>query len=103
VSETDDPDEIVGYLLYLMRHPDEQERIRVGGKETAKQFLWDRVIENLVGKLEFLARKQNIVLPSNQGLNGASKPSAKVAEQNVMAQTASASTKSRSRYPQSGS
>jgi hypothetical protein len=62
VTETDDPDEIVGYLLYLSRHPTEQEYVRVSGQITAKQFLWDCVIENLVGKLEFLARKQNIVL-----------------------------------------
>ncbi|MDQ2902762.1 MAG: glycosyltransferase family 4 protein [Chloroflexota bacterium] len=62
VTETDDPDEIVGYLLHLGRHPDEQERIRCAGFRTAEQFLWDQVIENLVGKLEFLARKQDIVL-----------------------------------------
>ncbi len=63
VTETDDPDEIVGYLLYLRRHPEQQEHMRKAGQYTAQQFLWDRVIENLVGKLEFLARKQNIVLP----------------------------------------
>jgi glycosyltransferase involved in cell wall biosynthesis len=62
VTETDDPDEIVGYLLYMRRHPEEQERIRCAGRSTAEQFLWDQVIENLVGKLEFLARKQAIVL-----------------------------------------
>ena len=62
VTETDDPDEIVGYLLYLRRHAEEQERIRCAGRRTAEQFLWDQVIENLVGKLEFLARKQNILL-----------------------------------------
>ena len=64
VTETEDPDEIVGYLLYLRRHPGEQERIRKAGQVTAKQFLWDHVIENLAGKLEFLARKQGIVLES---------------------------------------
>jgi glycosyltransferase involved in cell wall biosynthesis len=64
VTETDDPDEIVGYLLYLRRHSQEQERIRLGGRYTAEQFLWDRVIENLIGKLEFLARKQNILFPT---------------------------------------
>lgn len=64
VTETEDPDEIVGYLLYLRRHPEEQERVRAAGKTTAKQFLWDHVIENLVGKLEFLARKQGIVFPA---------------------------------------
>jgi glycosyltransferase involved in cell wall biosynthesis len=62
VTETDDPDEIVGYLLYLRRHPDDQENIRCAGRQTAEQFLWDRVIENLASKLEFLARKQGIVL-----------------------------------------
>ena len=64
MTETDDPDEIVGYLLYLRRHPEEQERIRTNGYLSAKQFSWDHVIENLVGKLEFLARKQNIVFPA---------------------------------------
>src|SRR5436309_10624598 len=62
VTETDDPDEIVGYLLHLRRHPEEQERIRCAGRSTAEQFLWDQVIENLVSKLEFLARKQDIQL-----------------------------------------
>jgi glycosyltransferase involved in cell wall biosynthesis len=62
VTETDDPDEIVGYLLHLQRHPEDQERIRCAGRRTAEQFLWDQVIENLVSKLEFLARKQNIQL-----------------------------------------
>ncbi len=65
VTETEDPDEIVGYLLYLQRHPEEQKRIRHAGMQTAKQFLWDQVIENLVSKLEFLARKQGIELPSS--------------------------------------
>lgn len=62
VTETDDPDEIVGYLLYLRRHPEEQERIRQAGCRTAEQFLWGQVIENLLSKLEFLARKQDMCL-----------------------------------------
>ncbi len=69
VTETDDPDELVGYLLYLNRHPEEKEHMRRAGQYTARQFLWDRVIENLVGKLEFLARKQNIVLPANNDID----------------------------------
>lgn len=62
VTETEDPDEIVGYLLYLRRHPEEQERIRAASRVTAQQFLWDQVIENLLSKLEFLSRKQDIRL-----------------------------------------
>lgn len=99
VTETDDPDEIVGYLLYLARHPEEQQRIRVSGQETARQFQWDRVIENLLGKLEFLARKQNIIFPSNHCLNGAKKAAqGKLTEQGAMVETTSALS-----YPQSGS
>ncbi len=65
VTETEDPDEIVGYLLYLQRHPEEQKRIRHAGRQTARQFLWNQVIENMVSKLEFLARKQGITLTSH--------------------------------------
>jgi hypothetical protein len=46
----------------LRRRPEEQERIRLAGRNTAEQFLWDQVIQNLLSKLEFLARKQDIVL-----------------------------------------
>ncbi len=75
VTETDDPDEIVGYLLYLRRHPEQQEHLRQAGQYTARQFLWDCVIENLVGKLEFLARKQNIVFPASEKPAAVSTPS----------------------------
>ncbi|GAC1373919.1 MAG: hypothetical protein NVS2B12_28410 [Ktedonobacteraceae bacterium] len=75
VTETEDPDEIVGYLLYLRRHPEQQEHMRKAGQNTARQFLWDRVIENLVGKLEFLARKQNIVLSSTSAPDTTAEPS----------------------------
>jgi glycosyltransferase involved in cell wall biosynthesis len=76
VTETDDPDEIVGYLLYLRRHPAEQERMRISGQITAKQFLWDCVIENLIGKLEFLARKQKLILTAKSLVTEASEVTA---------------------------
>jgi hypothetical protein len=60
--ETEDPDEIVGYLLHLMRHPEEKEKIRSAGWQTAAEFTWPEAIENLAGKLGYLARKQSIVL-----------------------------------------
>ncbi|HEX6540113.1 MAG TPA: glycosyltransferase [Ktedonobacterales bacterium] len=60
--ETEDPEEIVGYLLHLMRHPEEKEKIRVAGWQTASEFTWPEAIENLAGKLGYLARKQSIVL-----------------------------------------
>lgn len=60
--ETDDPDEIVGYLLHILRHPEERDKIRQAGKRTAGEYTWEEVIDNLVGKLGYLARKQSIVL-----------------------------------------
>ena len=60
--ESDDPDEIVGYLTHLGRHPDDRKKIRCSGKKTAAQFVWEEVIENMIGKLEYLARKQSITL-----------------------------------------
>jgi glycosyltransferase involved in cell wall biosynthesis len=60
--ETDDPEEIVGYLLHLRSHPEEQVKIREAGRRTAAEFTWEEVIDNLVGKLGYLARKQSIVL-----------------------------------------
>jgi len=63
VLETDDPDEIVGYLVHLRAHPELQQRIREAGRHTARQFLWEGAFENMVSKLEYLARKQSIVLP----------------------------------------
>lgn len=60
--ETDDPDEIVGYLLHMTRNPHEREKIRVAGKRTAAEYTWEEVIDNLAGKIGYLMRKQNIVL-----------------------------------------
>jgi glycosyltransferase involved in cell wall biosynthesis len=60
--ETDDADEIVGYLLHLQRNRDEMEKIRQAGHRTAHEFIWAEAIENLIGKLGYLARKQSIVL-----------------------------------------
>ncbi len=60
--ETDDPDEIVGYLLYLQQHREELEKIRNNGHQTARSFVWEEAIDNLIGKLGYLARKQSLVL-----------------------------------------
>jgi glycosyltransferase involved in cell wall biosynthesis len=60
--ETDDPEEIVGYLLHMVQHPEERDKVRAAGKRTAGEFTWEEVIDNLVGKLGYLARRQNIVL-----------------------------------------
>ncbi len=54
--ETDDPREISSYLLYLMENPQIVHKIRHQAKNTANMFTWDRVLEDLLGKVEFIAR-----------------------------------------------
>jgi glycosyltransferase involved in cell wall biosynthesis len=60
--ETDDPDEIVGYLHHILQHPEERAKIRAAGRRTAGEYTWEEVIDNLTGKLGYLMRKQSIVL-----------------------------------------
>jgi hypothetical protein len=60
--DSDDADEIVGYLLHMRQHPEEREKIGAAGRRTAAEYTWEEVIDNLSGKLGFLMRKQGIVL-----------------------------------------
>ncbi len=61
VLDTADPGEIAGYVAHMENHPEERELIRQGAKRTAATFLWDRVIDNLISKLEYIARNQGVL------------------------------------------
>ncbi len=61
VLDTADPGEIVGYVAHLRGHPEEKEAIRQGAAHAAKTFLWERVIDNLISKLEYIARNQGVL------------------------------------------
>jgi len=61
VLETSDPREIFGYALYLVEHPEMKDKIRAAARDTAQQYVWEEVIENLIAKLEFLARNQGFL------------------------------------------
>ncbi len=61
VLDTSDPGEIVGYVAHLQSHLEEKEMIRQGAARTAQTFLWSRVIDNLVSKLEYIARNQGVL------------------------------------------
>lgn len=62
VTETDDPEELVGYLLHLQAHPKSAAKIRREARRAASLFTWDEVIDNLLGKLEYLAVRQGVQL-----------------------------------------
>lgn len=67
VLDTSDPGEIAGYVVHLQNHPEEKERIRAGAARTAATFVWDRVLENLVSKLEYIARNQGVLAAEDVG------------------------------------
>jgi hypothetical protein len=51
----------VGYMMHLRHHPDDMDAIRKGARRTAATFVWDRVIDNLLSKLEYIARNQGVI------------------------------------------
>lgn len=61
VLDTADPGEIVGYMANLLNHPESKEMIRQGAQKTASMFVWDKVLDNLVSKLEYIARNQGVL------------------------------------------
>jgi glycosyltransferase involved in cell wall biosynthesis len=60
VLETDDPEEIVGYVQFLRDHPDVAARVRGAARDTARRFTWADAIENLLGKLRYLTVAQGV-------------------------------------------
>jgi glycosyltransferase involved in cell wall biosynthesis len=61
VTETDDPEEMIGYLLHLRSHPNLVDEIRREARRTAALFTWPEVIENLLGKLEYLGITRKVI------------------------------------------
>jgi len=61
VLETADPQEIMGYVVYLREVPEEGEKMRKAARRTAHQFTWESAVQNLIGKLRNQARAQGIL------------------------------------------
>lgn len=74
VLDSSTPVEIESYMRYLDAHPERTQGIRVAGRETARRFTWERVIANLVEKVETQAETQEVLdkaqEPSRGGGNG---------------------------------
>jgi len=56
VLDTNDAEEIAGYLDYLAAHPEVGQRLRKAGQVTARQYTWPFVVDGLVERLESRAR-----------------------------------------------
>lgn len=59
--ESDDPGEIASYLIYLQENPGMIRKIRRQAYHTAQMYTWDRVIEDLMGKLEYIGRAFGVI------------------------------------------
>ncbi len=63
VLDTNDADEIAGYLDYLATHPEVAQRLRRAGQVTARQYTWPFVVDGLVERLESRARVHGALVP----------------------------------------
>ena len=63
VIETDDASEIVAYVSHLAEHPDNARNLRIAAQRTARDYTWQRVIDILLQRLEFVALKQGLRVP----------------------------------------
>lgn len=63
VIETDDAREISHGVARLQDDPGLGERLRRNGQETAARFVWPRVIEGMLDKLDFAAQLQGVRWP----------------------------------------
>lgn len=61
VLDTRDPREIEGYINYLDEHKEKEEHIRNSARQTAREFTWQEVLNNLIGRIETQAIIQGIM------------------------------------------
>lgn len=66
VLETDDPIEIVTELVALKERPRLVAALRNRGHTTARDYIWSKVIEQLLLRVEFAAARQAVELPGSE-------------------------------------
>jgi glycosyltransferase involved in cell wall biosynthesis len=66
VIETEDAAEIVAYVTHLSAHPEAARNLRIAAQRTARDYTWQRVIDIFLLRLEFVAIKQGLKVPSER-------------------------------------
>ena len=56
----EDAAEIVAYVTHLAAHPETARNLRIAAQRTARDFTWQRVLDILLQRLEFVALKQGL-------------------------------------------
>jgi glycosyltransferase involved in cell wall biosynthesis len=62
VLDTFSADEIEYYINFLQNRPDLKKAIRIAARRTARRWVWEEVVKELICKLEYTARVQGINL-----------------------------------------
>jgi glycosyltransferase involved in cell wall biosynthesis len=60
VLETSDAEEAAWYIRYLERFPSVAADLSREARRTARRFVWDRVVDNVLGRVEFLAMRHGM-------------------------------------------
>jgi glycosyltransferase involved in cell wall biosynthesis len=63
VIETEDAAEITAYVANLAENPDNARTLRIAAQRRARDYTWQRVIDILLQRLEFVALKQGLRIP----------------------------------------
>jgi hypothetical protein len=66
VLETDDPIELVTELNLLKQRPQMAAAIRRRGRITARQYTWEKVIDQLLLRVDFAAAQQAVRMPTTE-------------------------------------
>jgi glycosyltransferase involved in cell wall biosynthesis len=66
VMETDDPIELVTELTLLKERPQLAASMRRRGRVTARQYTWEKVIDELLLRVDFAAAQQAVRLPDTE-------------------------------------
>jgi glycosyltransferase involved in cell wall biosynthesis len=66
VMETDDPIELVTELNLLKQRPQLAAAMRRRGRVTARQYTWEKVIDQLLLRVQFAAAQQAVRLPATE-------------------------------------
>ncbi|MBI2251817.1 MAG: glycosyltransferase [Armatimonadetes bacterium] len=70
VLETDNYREISAYLLELEKNPHWKEEIRKNAYQTAKNYTWDKILQKLIHKLEFVYSLSDRIPPPRNVRSG---------------------------------
>ncbi|TMD19838.1 MAG: hypothetical protein E6J07_05115 [Chloroflexi bacterium] len=56
----------MAYVNHLAAHPDAARNLRIAAQRTARDYTWQRVIDIFLQRLEFVALKQGLRVPSER-------------------------------------